>query len=243
MYLARPLARSSSWLGRTALVPVILAALVPATSVAGGLRLHGVFAFGGDFGGTDLVTLTYADGTRSTLSSAGGLRIAAGALFSPLLIDGHSVEIEVTAGAKGWNTPRKADGSVDMVRWPVEALLFYRYEPFFFRVGGGLAYHLAPTLTASGAATSLLGFSSISFAPALGYVVQAEFASAKVAGFTLGVRYTFLDYVSGNGTRVPSSGLGIVASISYGLDFARPPATPAMKAPVESGVPVTPPAP
>lgn len=205
-----------------AVVALVVLLFGPSSGWADGVRLQGVFDMGWDFGfgSTELVRLRYADGSTDSLWSGKGGRFVGGVLFAPFRVQGHLVELQVTGGIKGESTFGKADGSVRLYRGVMEALVFYRYEKAYLRVGGGLTYHFAPVLTASGTAVSLLGFESASLSPALGYIVQAEACVLSWLGVTAGLRYTFIEYPGVHGGEpVKSSGLGIVVSVSIGMDF------------------------
>ena len=90
-------------------------------------------------------------------------------------------------------------------RFPLDALVFYRWPSF--RLGGGLSYAIHPRLKGSGAASDI----DATLDNALGAVVQGDYL---VEGFALGLRATLLDYKFGGNT-IRSSGVGV----SFGFTF------------------------
>ncbi len=74
--------------------------------------------------------------------------------------------------------------SVDLTRWPIEALGFYEAGPL--SLGVGVTHHLSPTFEEKGLLNR-----RIDFEDATGIVVQAEYAFDR---WGMGVRYSAIDY-------------------------------------------------
>src|SRR5205823_9098229 len=144
-----------------------------------------------DFGGETLLEVTYTDGSRDELRAGAGVAFALGGVFSPAPFGNHGVELQLQAGVKGWNIGQTDIWSATMVRWPLEALLFYKYMPSSIRLGAGVVCHLGTTLSTTG----ILGDAEIGFSPALGWVVQLDWAPATNRfGVILGLRYVGMSY-------------------------------------------------
>lgn len=177
-----------------------LAAVVPATSQAAEVRP--IFKAGADFGGDTLFTATFASGETSSIDANEGLHVAGGASIGTGI---ENLEVEASIGIK-YTAINATNGDVTWTRYPVEALVFYRFPQF--RLGGGPTYHLNPKLKGSGVAGGL----NVNIDDAVGVVLQADWLiTPKIA---LGGRYTILDYKA-NGVSIKSSGFGISFAIGF----------------------------
>ena len=137
-------------------------------------------------------------------------------LGASILMDSKVLEAEVSLSYKFSNlSVQNAD--IDWTVLPLDALVFYRLPNF--RLGGGLTYHLAPTLKGRRAASSL----NAKYDDALGFVLQADFVLDR--RFNFGVRYTSVDYRVNSQTtpsiaatppapNAKASGFGIVFSMA-----------------------------
>ena len=74
--------------------------------------------------------------------------------------------------------------SVDLTRWPVEAIAFYQAGPL--SLGAGVTHHLSPTFQENGLLNR-----GIDFEDATGAVVQAEYGFGQ---WGVGLRYSAIDY-------------------------------------------------
>ncbi|MGB5082260.1 MAG: outer membrane beta-barrel protein [Burkholderiales bacterium] len=180
---------------------LVLAAAVPAASQA--VEVRPLFKAGVDFGGDNIVTATFTDGSTDSIKANDGLYVAGGALIGTGL---QGVEVEVSAGYK-YSGITAGNGDITWTRFPLEALVFYRFPQF--RVGGGPTYHLNPKLKGSG----VVGGLNVNVDDALGVVLQGDYLLWK-GRITLGGRYTILDYKA-NGVSAKSNGIGI----SFGMSF------------------------
>jgi len=183
------------------LLPVLaftLAAAAPAVSHA--VDIRPMLKAGFDFGGDTLITVIFTDGSTKSISANEGLYFGGGV---SILSDSKDIETEVSLSYK-FTGINASNGTVDWTRFPLEALVFYRFPQF--RVGGGLTYHLSPKLSGSGVVSG-----SAKFDDSAGFVLQADYLLQKI---TVGLRYTSLDYKVG-GASVKSNGAGITFGISF----------------------------
>jgi hypothetical protein len=202
---------------------VFLAGLA-AAPLAHAQRAHVLVGMGMDFGGETLLEVTYTDGSRDELNAGTGVAFALGGVFSPAPFGDHGVEFQLQAGVKGWNITEAENGSATIVRWPLEALLLYKYMPSSIRLGAGVVCHLGTTLSTTG----VLGDADIGFSPALGWVVQLDWAPATSRfGMILGLRYVGVSYaVSGGGLHIDASNIGLTLALTFGdADSSQAPAS------------------
>jgi len=177
-------------------------ALLPALLAAGFARaaeVRPVARIGFDFGGDNLITRPFADGSSGSIRANEGFWIGAGVLVS----GSRSIEAEVTLAYKFASTTAGA-GNVTWTRTPLDALAFYRLPRF--RLGGGLTYHFAPQLQGAGVASG----ATAKFDDALGWVLQADYVLTP--RYILGARYTDLTYKSGG---VSFSGKGLGTTVGF----------------------------
>jgi len=179
---------------------LMLAAAVPAASLAADVRP--VAKLGFDFGGDNLVTAQFSNGSSESIKANELLYLGGGA---SIITDSKDIEVEVTLSYKFKNISA-TNGDIKWTRFPLEALVFYRMPKF--RLGGGLTYHLGPKLSGSGIASNING----NFDDSLGLVLQADYLITQKA--SVGARYTSLKYKIG-GTSVDASGVGITAGYRF----------------------------
>ncbi len=165
-----------------------------------------MFKVGADFGGDDLVTLTFTNGETRTIRANDGVFLGGGV---SILSDQRDVEAEISLSYKV-DTINASNGRVTWSRWPIDALLFYRLPSM--RFGGGLTYHLNPELTGSGVVGNVFD----KFDNALGFIVQADYNISE--RHHIGVRYTGIEYklnAPGAQSTAKSNGFGLVFSASF----------------------------
>lgn len=166
-------------------------------------RLRGVVALDADFGFTNLVTLVFADGSSRSIKANQGVAFAAGVSF-PTTGDG-SLETQATIAVK-YSSVEASNGSVRWLSFPVEVIEVYDISGF--RLGGGLALHLAPSVEGSGVASNI----DMKFDPAIGLVLQAEYVFGQrglASGFSVGARYSWARF-QGSGVSAEGSALGLL---------------------------------
>lgn len=174
-------------------------AVLAATSHAAEVRP--VVVAGYDAGGDSLIGLTYTSGNTDSIRANEGLYAGAGV---SVLNDAGNIEFQGTLSVK-YMALHADNGGVTWLRYPLDALLFYRMRGF--RMGGGLTYVIAPRLKGSGELSNI----DTKLDNAAGAVLQADYLLERV---NLGVRYTILDYKIGGNT-IKSSGVGV----SFGFAF------------------------
>ncbi|HMH19212.1 MAG TPA: hypothetical protein VK572_13815 [Burkholderiales bacterium] len=196
-----------------AVVALVVAAVIPTASHA--VDVRPIIKAGFNFGGDTLVTVNTTGGGSSTrsLKANQGLYVGGGA---SILMD--SIEVEVSLSYK-FATIAAQNGDIDWTVIPVDALVFYRLASV--RLGGGLTYHLSPTLKGSGDATGL----KAKYDDALGFVLQADYVLRNRYNF--GLRYTNVSYKANSIQTNPAliattpasnprtSGVGFVFSMNF----------------------------
>ncbi len=158
---------------------------------------------GWQFGGEELVSVSWSDGGTSSLNAGDALSIAGGVLVEPFGGDSHVLQLQATVGYN-YTAISASNASAKLTQIPVELLAFYRYRPSYFRIGGGLQYQIDPTFESKGLGIPV----PVSFGNALGVVVQGDWVFYE--SFTASLRYTFLSYsppllsesVSGGGVAI-----------------------------------------
>lgn len=189
---------------RSALVMVVLMVLVVPAAEA--QRVRGVVRLGADFGGEELVQFQYSDGTSPSVTAGAGLLASLGVVFPLAQRRGQGLELEASAGVKYRTIPPATNQSANWMRVPLQGLVFYRARAF--RVGGGVAVHVANALSASGAALN----SKVEFDARPGFIAQAEYDLGRVG---LDVRYTIMKYEISRGGSGSVNADAIGAGVSF----------------------------
>jgi len=183
-------------------IAVLLAGLA---GTAHALDVRPMAKFGTEFGGNTVVVAEFTNGDTDTIGAHEGFYVGGGVALFP---QGTNLEIDVSLAFK-FATIEARNGDIEWTRWPLEALVFYRWPRW--RAGGGPVYHLSPTLDGDGAAGDL----KVRFKNALGAVLQADLRITE--GLSVGARYTFLRYDAKDpaeeGAR--SNGWGVALSFNF----------------------------
>jgi len=177
------------------------------------VQVQGLLGMGIEFGGEKLLTLQYSDGSTSSLQSGRGLMLTAGAILQAFEQGDHSLEVQGSVGLKYGTVKEASNQSVSFTRFPLELLGFYHYAPARLRLGGGMAYHLSPSISADGE----LSNAEVDMNNALGAIIQADYALS--AQLLLGVRYTLMKYeitASGATSDIDANCFGINLSFVFG---------------------------
>ncbi len=157
------------------------------------------FQLGFDAGGDTLATAFYTDGDDADIKAGQLFHLAAG-VVQPV---SEQMEFQGTLGWK-FDSAAADNGDISFDRFPLEGLLFFRNDRF--RLGGGAALHLNPTLEGSGAAS---GLGTIEFDDALGFVAQIDMFIAPQVN--IGLRATFIEYETTVGSvTVDGNSVGLV---------------------------------
>lgn len=136
-------------------------------------------------GGDKLVEVQYTNGETEDIKAGGGVFLSGGFLLKTFPALSRNHETQVTIGYY-FDDSEAENGDVSWSRIPLEVMQFYRLKRF--RVGGGLTYHINPTLEGSGFANNV----DADFDNALGLVAEADFLFGK-GGF-IALKYTKIDY-------------------------------------------------
>lgn len=179
---------------------LMVAAAVPLACNAADVRP--VAKAGFDFGGDNLVTAQFTNGSSDSIKANELLYLGVGA---SVITDSKDIEVEVTLSYKFKNISA-TNGDIKWTRYPLEALVFYRFPKY--RLGGGLTYHLSPKVSGSGIASNING----NFDDSIGLVLQADYLITQK--LSVGGRYTSLKYKVG-GASFDSSGVGV----TFGMRF------------------------
>jgi hypothetical protein len=177
--------------------------------------------FGGElrgamgFGGEKVAEVQYSDGSSSDLSLGTYFFLGVGGIYSPWRWNRMGVELELLAGWASWSTgPENTKDRVQLGRFPIEALAYYRHllsdtpdGEMLLRVGGGVSYHLIGGLSGSGSLEDV----ELDFDNALGGVLEGAFVYTAFAG---GVRYLPMKYrTSADGHTLDASSLSFFLSL------------------------------
>ena len=188
-------------LGLAILLPMFVASSAQAQG-----KLRGMARLGLEAGGDKVIEFQYEDGSTPDVTAGGGLLLSGGAALqlAPIL------DAQVNVGFKYRTIPAATNQDATWMRFPVEALLFFR-APNGVRVGGGTTVHLANTLKASGGVLN----SKMDFKNKPGFLLQAEYVARSVS---FDVRYTIMDYEverGGSGT-ISANSIGVGVSYLFG---------------------------
>src|SRR5262245_22722362 len=185
-------------------------------SAAHAQAVRGLLRLGVEYGGETVKGFTYSDGSTPEVTAGGGLLLSAGAALRLIPLGSSALEAQLNAGVKYRTIPEATNQSANWLRFPVEALAFYR-APMGLRVGGGATLHLRNVLEASGAAVN----DRVEFQTKPGFVFQTEYVRGKVS---FDARYTIMKYEIENEGTVDANNFGL--GISYWIGGSRRSANP-----------------
>jgi hypothetical protein len=176
----------------------MLAMLAPASHAAG---VRPVVVAGYDAGGDRVASMTFTTGKSDSIRANEGLYLGGGV---SVLNAAGNIELLTTLSVK-YQGLHADNGDITWTRFPIDALLFYRWPSF--RLGGGLTYVVDPRIGGSGVSSNV----DATLDNAAGALLQGDYL---IDGFALGLRATLLDYKVG-GSTVKASGVGV----SFGFTF------------------------
>lgn len=184
-----------------ALAAGTLGAAVTATqAVEVGTMIKG----GYDAGGDSVVRADFTDGSTRSIKANQGFYSGGGV---SILNDDETLEAELSLSYKV-TILSASNGKASFTRLPLDALAFYRWPKL--RVGGGLTYHIHPSIDGSGS----LSEASRSFDNAAGFVLQGDYLFTRK--LSVGVRYANIEYKQRN----PSASFrGDGAGVAIGYRF------------------------
>lgn len=165
-------------------------------------ELQGLAKTGLDFGGDELQTVTFVDGSTESIKANEGFYLAGGIGY---VSSDLTVESQLTLGWK-YTSITGSNGDLSFTRYPLEALAFYAGESF--RLGGGLTYHLNPKLDGGG----VLAGMGRDLDNALGLLAQVDYRLGD--SLAVGARYTFLEYARDGGD-VRADGFGLTLTGNF----------------------------
>lgn len=170
---------------------------------------------GAEMGGEKVLQFTYDDGSTPDVPAGAGILLSGGAAWEAYASRAGALDLQGTIGVKYRTIPPASNQDATWLRFPLEALAFYRL-PSGFRIGGGATAHFANSLKASGAVLN----DRIDFKTSPGFIVQAEYVMKNVA---FDARYTGLTYEvsSGGSGSVDASSFGLGASYFFGRSVPR----------------------
>ncbi|MCH2534754.1 MAG: hypothetical protein MK008_09970 [Bdellovibrionales bacterium] len=147
-----------------------------------------LFTFEMDFGGDEVDSFSYSDGTTSSLSAGRGLYLGYGRSYT---INKSKQSLSTLYGSIGWKfaTIKEAsNGDVTWSRFPIEFGYSYYHLPWSLRGAIGLNYIPESSISASGAASG----SSADMGSSSGYFAQLEYMLGYHLGF--GLKFGFNEF-------------------------------------------------
>lgn len=175
---ARSLTSASILKARALRFSLVIVFLLPINTHAVNILLQAGLHFGGD----DLITATFTNGDTEKLKAGQLISLSAGLGINAA----ENLEARFMAGVK-FDTINAENGDLDFYRYPVEALLMYKANEKVF-IGGGLSYHLNPSISGDGVASN----ANIDFDNALGFAVELDYLLSNGGYFAF--KLTSIDY-------------------------------------------------
>jgi len=162
-----------------------------------------LFVQGGlHFGGDELVEAEFTNGDDEEINAGELISLAVGVGTG---ID-EDVEARLMVGVK-FDTIDADNGDIEFFRYPVTALVMYKTSEKI-SIGGGVTYHLNPSLSGDGLASSV----DVDFDDALGFVLSAEYLLSN--GGYAGIQYTSIDYEV-SGIEVSGNSIGGILGVRF----------------------------
>lgn len=145
-----------------------------------------VGGIGFENGGDAVLYASYTDGTSDTLHLGHGVNLFFGA--EAALNSNKTVFGSVTLGLKYSAISPAIDANASILRYPLEALLYYRVGRH--RFGAGATYHLAIDYDTGGKAAS----ADIKLESNIGMILEYGLSVDEESNTFIGIRYTDLTY-------------------------------------------------
>jgi len=174
-----------------------------------GLHIAAGFSFGGD----ELATVTYADGSTSTLYAGQGIYVGGGVTWTPLwLNDRLGFGLGYDVGYRLGTTFSNSDGTIEMERIPMSLTvrgLVALAANYHFLLAAGPVVEFGPKVYGTGVAN----VQELRFSDAVGGIVEAGilFGAPLAVGGEITGRFTGIEY---------SAPAGTASGISGGVNFA-----------------------
>ena len=166
-----------------------------------------VIQVGFNSGGDELVTITHDYYNEAyTIDAGDGINLEMG-----MAIENHITNFE-TQFLIGYKFDSDSNGDTTWSMIPISALAFINAQGWKF--GGGLTYHISPSL--EGSVTSNGSLLRDDFDDALGGIIQIQYEMANT--FAIGLRGTFIEYQLSSDPSQTASGnsIGLVATVKFG---------------------------
>jgi outer membrane protein W len=184
--------------------------LVLALGLIGAAQAHALEAkwdlgFGYDAGGDKLGTAFYTNGDSTNVNANQGAAFTVGAAIAN--DDAKQFETVASIGFKTGG-PRAENGKVTFTSFPLTVMEYYR--PSDVRLGVGLTYDMSPRFTVD----APNGSGTVDFDNALGAVAQIGWAPLAQR-YSVDLRYTSMNFKTGNSAKVDGSSVGIYTSIRF----------------------------
>ncbi len=166
-----------------------------------------IIQVGFNSGGDELVTITHDYYNEAyTIDAGDGINLEMGmAIENPIT----NFETQFLIGYK-FDSDSNGDTTWSMI--PISALAFINAEGWKF--GGGLTYHISPSL--EGSVTSDGSLLRDDFDDALGGIVQIQYEIANT--FAIGLRGIFIEYQLSRDPSQKANGnsIGLIATVKFG---------------------------
>lgn len=176
-------------------------------------ELKPILQIGYDFGGTTLATIEqdgYYDAGVDKIHAGDGLRLEMGAV-----VDSPALELQFLVGYK-FDNESASNGDVTWDTIPFTALGMFKSRQW--KMGGGLTYHLNPSLEGSFTGYDQNGNyfhdeADDEYEDAIGAVIEMDYRATN--NFSIGVRGTFIEYKLKKDNSMTANGNSIGVNISY----------------------------
>ncbi len=166
-----------------------------------------IIQIGFNSGGDELVTITHDYYNEAyTIDAGDGINLEMGmAIENPI----NNFETQFLIGYK-FDNDSNGDTTWSMI--PISALAFINAQGWKF--GGGLTYHISPSL--EGSVTSNGALLRDDFDDALGGIIQIQYEVAN--SFAIGLRGTFIEYQLSRDPSQTANGnsIGLIATVKFG---------------------------
>lgn len=171
-----------------------LGLLLAGTQATGATHFHANLAYA--YGGDELATVYFTDGSNQSLRAGSGFSFNLGAAHS---FTDSPFSMRLTLGYQADSTTA-TNSNARFSRYPLELLGFWHHD--VHRLGGGLTRHFSPSLDLDN-----LG-GRIDFEDAGGFLLEYGYEFSPGAGFA--IRYTTIDYTADGFTgEVDGNSLGV----------------------------------
>jgi hypothetical protein len=151
-----------------------------------------------EFGGDELIELTFTDGSKQKIYAGQGGTFSVGADFRSTALP--NLGVRALAGVK-FTTTAAEDADISFTRFPITVVASY-YLPQDWRLGAGVAYHTGVSFNGDG------------------FVPDVTFDATPGATLELGWRWAALTYTtmeySANGVSLDASAIGVSFNWLFG---------------------------